>query len=101
MNLSDFTDKAISLIVWNTEKENDVTVYSGSLQTENDETFFVNEEEGWKVSLSSEQLEELRPVPDELKETLLDADYALSMSMAYLPESGRENYRATGMKWEE
>jgi hypothetical protein len=99
MNLADVKDKTVALIVWNTKKEDDVHVYLGKLQEEKDEYFFVNEEKSWRVSLDNEQLNRLQPVSDDLKETLLNADYALSMSMGDLPQSNSENYKATGMKW--
>ena len=99
MNLADLKDKAISLIVWNTEIEDDVHVYLGKLHFENDETYFVNEEIGWRVSLDNEQLNRLQPVSDDFKETLLNADYALSLSMGNLPQTNSQDYQATGMKW--
>jgi hypothetical protein len=99
MNLVELKDKTVALIVWNTEKEDDVHVYLGKLKEEKDECYFVNEEKGWRVSLDNEQLNRLQPVSDDLKETLLNAEYALSMSMGDLPQSNSENYKATGMKW--
>ena len=100
MNLEELTKKAIALIIWNTEKEDDVHVYLGRLKFENGEACFINEEKGWRFSLDEEQLSRLRPVDDDLKETLLNADYAISLSMAVLPESGTEGFEKTGMKWE-
>lgn len=101
MNLIDLKDKAIALIVWNMEKEDDVHVYLGKLQTEDSRYYFFNEEKGWRVSLDEEKLSRLQQVSDDLKETLLNADYALSMSMGDLPQSDLEEYKATGMKWHE
>jgi hypothetical protein len=100
MNLADLKDKAITMIVWNTEKEDDVHVYLGKLQIENGGHYFVNEEKGWRVSLHEEQLSRLKPVSSELKESLLNADYAFSMSMGELPPSNSTEYEATGMKWD-
>lgn len=99
MNLADIIGKAISMIVWNTEKEDDVHVYLGKLQVENGKHYFVNKENGWRVALDEEQLSRLQPVSNDLKETLLNADYAFSMSIGDLPQSNLEDYRATGMKW--
>ena len=99
MNLEELKDKSISLVVWNTEKEDDVHVYLGKLYLENEESYFVNEAKGWKVSLDEEQLSRLHPVSDDLKETLLNAGYVLSMSMGSLPETDTEDFNETGMKW--
>ena len=99
MNLTDLTDKAIALIVNNIEKENDVCVYLGKLQVDNGKYYFVNEEEAWNVSLDKEQLKQLKPVPDNLKEILLYADYALSLSLGSLPGLDSKGDIATGMKW--
>lgn len=54
----------------------------------------------WMTSLDKEQLSRLKPVPDDLKELLLNADYALSMSVGDLLETGdTADYKETGMKW--
>lgn len=99
MNSANLKDVAITLIVWNTAKENDVRVYLGKIQIEYGKHYFVNEEKNWRVSLDEEQLSRLKPVSNELKQTLLNADYALSMNMGELPESDSSEYKATGIKW--
>jgi hypothetical protein len=101
MNLKELEGKSLSLIVWNIQKDDDVNVYLGRFQMANGEIYFVNKEKGWRVSLDEEQLNRLKPVSDDLKETLLGADYALSMSMDDLPEMGTEEFKATGMNWHE
>jgi hypothetical protein len=99
MNLEELVGKSISLIVWGPEKEDDVHVYLGRLHLENGYSVFINADKGWRVSLDDEQLCRLRPVPDNLKGTVLGADYALSMSMSNLPETDTEDWRPTGMNW--
>src|SRR3954467_1180799 len=99
MNFEDLKDKNISLIVWNTEKENDVHVYLGKLHFENAFYYFINKEKGWRISLDEEQLSRLKPVSEDLKETLLNADYALSVSIGSLPETDSNAFEITGMKW--
>jgi len=101
MNLDELNGKSLSLIVWNTKKEDDAHVYLGKLYLENGEGYFINQEKGWKVSLDEEQLNRIDPVPGDLKEMLLDADYALSMSMGDLPDTNTEEFKATGIKWHE
>ncbi len=100
MNLAEIEDKRVAMIVWNTEKEDDVRVYLGKLENVNGEYAFINEEKGWKVSLENEQLSHLHPVTEDLREMLLNADYALSMSMSSLPETyDTNNYKQTGINW--
>ena len=99
MNLEDLKDKAITIIVYNIEKENDVHVYLGKLRIENDEHYFVNEEKGWRISLEKEQLSRLKLVSSELKDMLFNADYAISLSIGELPQPDSAEYEATGMKW--
>jgi hypothetical protein len=92
MNSEAIEGKIIAIIVWNTEKEDDVHVYLGKLQNMN---------EGWRISLDEEQLSRLQPVTDDLKEILLNADYAFSMSMENLPETDdNTDYEKTGMNWD-
>jgi hypothetical protein len=97
MNSVNLKDKTVSLIVWNTEKEDNVHVCLGKLQVENGENYFVNEGNGWRVTLEEEQLSRLQLVPDDLKERLLNADCALSMSMSDLPQSSFQDYQTTGL----
>ena len=99
MNLAELKGRNIALIVWNTEKEDDVHVYLGKLQEDKEERYFVNEEKGWTVLLNEKQLGRLKPVSDDLKKMLLNADYAISLSMGDLPQPNSQDYKATGMKW--
>lgn len=98
MDFEELIDKNISLIIWNTEKEDDVHVYLRKLHFDNSEYYFENREKGWRVSLDKEQVKQLKPVSDDLIEMLLNADYALSLSMGNLPEDNTD-FEATGIKW--
>jgi hypothetical protein len=72
--------------------------YVGKLEMENGKFNFINQEKGWKVSLDDEQIARLKPVSKELGTVLLNADYALNMSIGSLPDSIIDTIR-TGMKW--
>jgi hypothetical protein len=61
MNIEDVKDKSVAMIVWNTEQEDDVYVYLGTLQNIEGQYAFINEGEGWKVSLEYEHLSRLQP----------------------------------------
>jgi hypothetical protein len=51
------------------------------------------------LHLNDEQLARLKPVVEELKTTLFNADYYLPMTIRPLPEVGREEYIKTNLKW--
>ncbi len=86
MNLADLEYKRITMIVWNTEQNDDVQVFAGTLRTIDGGYAFVNDEKGWTIALDAEQLSRLRPIEDEMKSILLNADYAFSMLMNDLPQ---------------
>jgi hypothetical protein len=98
MNIEEIKDKSIALVLWNNEKEDDVHVFLGKLEMEDGKFNFINQEKVWKVSLNDEQLGRLKAVPEELSTVLLNADYALNMSIGSLSDSEMATVR-TGMKW--
>jgi hypothetical protein len=99
MNIKELIGKSISMIVWNTEKDDDVHVYLGRLHFENNDYWFINQDKGWRVALDEEQLTRLKPVPDDLREILLNADYSLSMTIGDLPDTEKGQHQSTGMNW--
>ncbi len=98
MNVEEIKDKPLALVVWNTEKQDDVHVYVGKLVVKVDECFFVNQRNGWTLRLSEEQANQIEPVPDRLKSVLLGADYALNLAIGSLPD-GITDAMWTGMQW--
>ncbi|MDE3247385.1 MAG: hypothetical protein KGO82_01915 [Bacteroidota bacterium] len=92
-------NKSIALIVFNTEHDEDVRVFLGICEANHNQYYFVNEENGWKVSLSEEQLERIQPVSEETKEILLFADCALPVTMRDLPADDNDELVKTGLKW--
>jgi hypothetical protein len=100
MNLEQVKEKSIAMVVWNSQKENDVHVYLGKLNSSDGQYSFINEERGWKILLNDEQLGRLKPVSDDLKDILLNADYSFSMSMGDIPDGeDLTDYNDTGLKW--
>jgi len=92
-------DKKVALLVWNTEKENDVHVYLGEIIKKEDDFYFVNAQEKWNFYLDLDKLERIKKVEDDVKEILLNADFGLSVSIASLPDKLGEDFVPTGMKW--
>jgi hypothetical protein len=98
MNREEIRDKPVALVVWNTEKQDDVHVYVGKLVLDLEECFFVNQQNGWKLRLSDEQMNQIEPIPERLKTVLLGADYALNLTIGSLPDTITGAMR-TGMQW--
>ena len=96
----DISNKSVSLIVVNLDKEDDVHVYLGNIVSTADGPHFVNTDKKWDVSLSEEVLSEIRVVPSSLKETLLGTDLYFTLRMKDIPEGeSLTQYTKTGLKW--
>jgi len=92
-------DKAVALLVWNTQVENDVRVCLGKIEPEANGYCFKNDRENWRCSLSQEQWSRLREVDQAVKSILLGADYCIQLTISDLPE-GSTGECFTGMKWQ-
>ena len=92
--------KDIALVVWNTEKEDDARVFIGEIIQKDNKFYFINESQKWNLTLSRELFNRLKKVPDELKETLLYADFSFSVSLGNLLDSSTEGYQPTDIKWD-
>jgi len=92
-------DRAVALLLWNADKENDAHVYLGEIIMRDGGFHFVNIEKKWDVLLNAQQLERLKEVPEHLKEIFLNADFSFSLSMSGIPEDLKETFISTGMKW--
>ena len=94
--------KSISLLIWNTEVENDVRVCVGEIIQIDDEYQFFSKDKKWNITLSPEMLERLKEVPNELKKTLLYSDFGISLSLGSLPDvRNSDNYKSTGLFWQQ
>jgi len=91
--------KSVSLLIWNTEKENDVQICLGEIIHKNDDFYFINKAEDYNVTLTPEMLARLREVPSELKQTLRNSDFSISLSLGNLPGELNSDYKSTGIKW--
>lgn len=90
----------IALVVWNLDKEDDVHVYVGQLIRNGADYFFNNDKKGWTVPIQPDKIKEIRKVTADLKETLLNADYSLNLTIGDLTDN-QGQYIPTGMKWHE
>jgi hypothetical protein len=92
-------DKLIALVVWNTEKENDVHVYLGEIEKRENDYRFLNTKKKWNIPLQPEKLHEIKVVTEDLKGTLLNADFFLNLRIANISDDSMDDYISTGMKW--
>ncbi len=92
--------KKISVIIWNTDDENDVRVFLGEIVKDNTEYKFVNKVNNWNIPLSRENLVTIKEVHPDTKEILLGADYSISLTLGNLPNDSSEGLFRTGISWE-
>lgn len=98
-NYNTIKNKKIALLILNAQKENDAHVYLGEIKRKEGGYYFVNKEKGWLIPLEDEWLSRLKIVKEDLKPTLLGADYVFSLLMGDLPDDGEGNTVKTGINW--
>jgi len=94
-------NKKLALVLWAEDEngEDDVTVFSGTL-IRIEGLYFLEREDGNNPEILQEWLGRIKPVTVELKETLLDCDFQLSLSVGQVEsEQGLEHFG--GLKWPE
>lgn len=96
--MTDFKDKLIALVVWNLDKEDDVHVYIGSLISQEADYIFKNEMKGWTVQIQADKVDSIKKVTNDLKSTLLNADYAINLTIGDMVDD-QGDFIPTGMKW--
>jgi hypothetical protein len=100
MELKDIENKLIALVVWNLDKKGDVHVYVGQLTKPATDWIFRNEKRGWTVPIHNDKIEKIKKVTDDLKQTLLNADYFINLTIGDLVDDDGQ-FVPTGMKWHE
>lgn len=101
MDFPQIAGKSIALVVWNTEKDDDVRVFLGEIIEKGKEYFFVNNQENWNLLLDASKFSEIRVVREDLKEMLLGAELYLNLSIANPPDENNDGFSKTGMNWTE
>jgi hypothetical protein len=98
VTFQDIQNKLFALVIWNMDKEDDVHVYVGHIVKDGIDYVFKNDEKGWTVPIDAEKLETVKKVSDDLKEALLNADFAINLRIT---SSGDDPgpFIPTGMKW--
>lgn len=91
-----FQGKTLAVILWGTDKngEDEVFVYNTEFRKKEEEYTFeipsnIYESDSNKITLllNNDFLERLKPIAANMKETLSNADYSLSLSVGNLPSN--------------
>ena len=94
--------RRIAMIAWakKTDGSDDVAVFTGIAEWRGAALTLVREPPESSFVLDDECLERLKPVPDDLKTMLLDAEYQFSVTVGDLDEAAdRETMLKTGLRW--
>ncbi|MBQ0797088.1 hypothetical protein [Zhongshania sp.] len=94
-------NKRFALVLWAEDEqgEEDVAVFSGTLIKEGN-LYFLQRRSGQGPEIREEWLERIKPVDDELKETLMGCEFQLSLSVGKAI-SGQVLESFGGLKWPE
>ncbi len=93
--------KKLALIGWAKDEkgEDDVSVFSGIAKWNGTQLTLDRGDDNLEFNVPDDWLGRLKIVEDELKETLMNADYAISFSVGNLPEGKASEYILTTLKW--
>ncbi|MCB9771364.1 MAG: hypothetical protein H6754_02305 [Candidatus Omnitrophica bacterium] len=99
--ISNLHNKKLAVILWSKDKagEDDVVVYAGKASVvHNKVTVSLKGNANFKIL--AEWVERIKNVTKDLKTTLLDADYCISLSVGDLPtDTSSDKFIKTGLKW--
>ncbi len=94
--------KRIAMIAWaeKADGSDDVSVFAGTGNWDGKEFVLVREPSTSSLVLEPEWLERMKLVPDNLKDTLLGAEYQFSVSVGNIKDADNpEDLIKTGLKW--
>lgn len=92
-------DHKLALLLWGEDEngEDDVAIFAGVLISKDGE-YFLQRDDGNKPEIREEWLDRIKPVSSDLKETLLQCDFQLSLSVGSIESNeGFESF--AGLKW--
>lgn len=79
--------KILAIILWGEcDGEEEASCHTGTLRKSGARYEFYRGEGSPAFNLEPQWLERIKPVPDDLKETLLSADVSLSLTVELIPE---------------
>ena len=91
--------RSLALILWseNSEGEDDVAVFGGTLMLK-DEQFLLVRNDGAHIQLRPEWIDRIKTVDSELRETLLQCEYCISLTLGDA-EGDDGPFEDFGLKW--
>ena len=104
MDLSELDNKSIALVVWGKDDqgEDDVAVFTGIMKVENGELYFHRDNEEVHFEMPFDDLDRIKPVPSDLKDTMLNCEYFVNLTIVPYPENENpDDFKITGLKWPE
>jgi hypothetical protein len=94
--------KRLAMIAWGKSGDgsDDVAVFSGVAEWDGVVLRMRREPESSSFTIPSEWLPRLQPVRDDVRATLLDAEYSFSVTVGNLDNGGDASvFQSTGLRW--
>ena len=101
MKPSEINGSVLAMIAWGVDANgaDEAVVYSGTAEWTGRDLVLQRDDQASMVVLP-EWYERIQPVSEDLRETLLGADYWFSVAIGPLPEGANTaEYGRTGLKW--
>jgi hypothetical protein len=102
ISFNELTGKKLALVVLGDDEkgETEGAVFTGLAQWVNGHLYLERGRNQKPFQLPDDTLERIKPVPADIKDIVLEAEYYLTMSIGPLPEDANPNdYIETGLKW--
>lgn len=95
----DALNQTLALVLWSQDQDgnDDVAVFTGRLIKEGG-LYYFQRKDGENPEIKLEWLSRIKKVPEELKTTLSDCDYQLSLLVGDI-DDGSESLETFGLKW--
>jgi len=95
----DALNRTLALVLWAKDEngDDDVAVFPGTLVKENG-LYFLRRDDGKNPEIRDEWMSRIKEVPKDLKETLSNCDFQLSLTVG-CAESEMGSLESVGLKW--
>lgn len=94
-------NKTLALVLWGKSADgaDDVAVYPGVLSKRGGRYYLERSGADPHPELSSEWLPRIAPVPEDLRETLCNCDFQLSLTVGDIGDEEAEGLKQFGLRW--
>jgi hypothetical protein len=104
MNFEELTGKKLAILAWGEDEqgEDEAAVFTGIARWADGHLYLDHEGTPPYFQIPDDVLYRVKPVPDDLKDIFLDAEYYISLLIGPLPDDADPSeYIHTGLKWPE